>query len=107
MNKETRLQNEIRASVNDIAVTFRANVGLFFTKDGRPVSTGLPSGFCDLFGFRKSDGEIFFIEVKTKNGKPTKQQKNFISAMQAHGVRAGIARSVEDARRIIESDPAN
>lgn len=77
---------------------------MFYTKTGLPISTGLPKGFSDLFGFTKRDGKVFFIEVKTEKGRPTNEQKQFIKSMQSHGVRAGIARSVSDAREILLSD---
>lgn len=79
----------------------RANVGLFFTEDGRPIKTGLPKGFSDLFGHRQADCRAFYLEVKTATGRPTKEQLAFIAAMQKRGALAGIVRSVEDARRVL------
>lgn len=79
----------------------RANVGLFFTKDGRPVKTGLPTGFSDLFGHRLGDCRAFYLEVKTATGRPTEQQLAFIAAMKKRGALAGIVRSVQDARRVL------
>lgn len=76
----------------------RANVGLFFTADGRPVKTGLPKGFSDLFGHRKSDCRAFYLEVKTAKGKATAEQIAFLAAMKNRGAIAAIVRSVEDAR---------
>jgi hypothetical protein len=81
----------------------RANVGLFFTKDGRPVSTGLPAGFSDLFGHRREDSKAFYIEVKTPTGRIRPEQQRFIDAMRARGAIAGVARSVEDAVRLVDS----
>ena len=75
---------------------FRANVGLFFTKDGRPVRSGLPIGFSDLFGFRP-DGRIFFVEVKAERGRLRSEQTRFITAMQEAGAIACVARSVPEA----------
>ena len=102
--REIDLQNEIRLALNEIAVTFRANVGVFFTRDGRPVSTGLPKGFSDLFGFRKSDGRIFFLEIKTAAGRLSQDQKKFIAAMQQLGAIAGVARSVDQAIQIVSRE---
>lgn len=79
----------------------RANVGLFFTADGRPVKTGLPKGFSDLFGARAGDARFFALEVKTATGRPSPEQLAFIAAMQKRGALAGIVRSVEDARRVV------
>lgn len=98
---EHDIQNSIRNSTTDIAVLFRGNVGSGFTYDGRHFDTGLPKGFSDLFGFRKSDGRAVFIEVKTETGRVRPEQVNFIQKMQVYGALAGIARSVEDARKII------
>ena len=101
MTPEHSIQNDIRNSTADIAMLFRANVGSGITYDGRHFDTGLPKGFSDLFGFRYSDGRIVFIEVKGPNGKPTKEQTRFLERMREYGALAGIARSVDDARRII------
>lgn len=99
---EKDIQNAIRLGVNDLAVTFRANVGKLYTDDGRMIATGLPKGFPDLFGYRKSDGKIIFIEVKTAKGRLSESQEKFLQTVQKDGCIAGVARSVEDARRIIE-----
>lgn len=100
--KEIDVQNSIRLALNDIAVVFRANVGVFNTQDGRVVSTGLPKGFSDLFGFRKIDGRMFFIEVKSKNGKLKKEQMHFLKTMSAYGAITGVARSAKEAIEIVE-----
>jgi len=80
---------------------FRANVGLFFTADGRPVKTGLPIGFSDLFGHRAGDARAFYLEVKTPKGRPTDQQLAFIAAMQKRGAIAAVVRSVDEARQVL------
>ena len=102
--KEIDIQNQIRIELSQIAVTFRANVGVFFTKDGRPVSTGLPKGFSDLFGFRKSDGRVFFLEIKNEKGKLSKDQEFFLEAMKKLGAIAGVARSPDEALRIVREE---
>lgn len=101
MTPEHSIQNDIRNSTTDIAVLFRANVGQGLTYDGRHLDTGLPKGFSDLFGFRKSDGRAVFIEVKTPTGRIRPEQQNFINKMRLYGALAGVARSVQDARNII------
>lgn len=104
LNSEHNIQNSIRAGVADIALIFRANVGSGVTYDGRHFDTGLPKGFSDLFGFRIPDGRAFFIEVKSPTGRIRPEQQNFIEQMRSNGALAGIARSVEEARRIIMED---
>jgi hypothetical protein len=99
---ESDLMRSIMIALSaDGHAVFRANVGLFFTKDGRPVSTGLPVGFSDLFGFRAGDARAFFLEVKTPIGRATAEQRAFVDAMQRRGALAGVVRSVEDARGML------
>lgn len=83
---------------------FRANVGLFYTKDGRPQQTGLPVGFPDTFGARKDDGAFFGIEFKKPGGRLRPQQRVTLNALRARGIRAGVAFSIEDAIAIVECD---
>lgn len=90
--------------MNPHAIVFRANVGTFRTADGRTVSTGLPKGFSDLFGFRKSDGKVFFIEVKNGKGRVRPDQKHFIEMMRKNGAIAGVARSAEEAIELVTVD---
>ena len=74
---------------------FRTNIGLFFTRDGRPIRPGLPNGFPDLFGFR-SDLMPFFVEVKSAAGRLRPEQAAFLDAMRARGAIAVVARSADD-----------
>lgn len=101
MTTESLIQNQIRVAISQAGhMIFRANVGKVRTSDGRVFDTGLPKGFPDLFGFRP-DGRIFFIEVKNETGKVRPEQKIFIEQMRKRGALAGVARSVEDAMRIV------
>lgn len=99
---EQDIQNKIRAALSPYAVVFRANVGKVRTADGRYFDTGLPKGYSDLHGFRKSDGRMFFIEVKTPTGRLRPEQEKFIKTVKKNGAIAGVARSVDDAIKIIE-----
>ncbi len=101
MTEEHIIQNKIREALSPYAVIFRANVGSGVTYDGRHFSTGLPKGFSDLFGFRKSDGKAVFIEVKTPMGRVSSEQKNFIKRMKESGAIAGVCRSPEEAILLI------
>lgn len=98
---EHEIQNEIRVALAPYAVIFRVNVGKGYTPDGRFFDTGVPVGFSDLFGFRRSDGKAVFIEVKKPSGKPTESQIQFIESMKAYGAVAGIAHSADEAIKII------
>jgi len=101
MTEEHRIQNEIRAAVSPYCIIFRVNVGEGRTPDGRYFSTGVPKGFSDLFGVRRSDGRAVFIEVKTKSGRLSAEQKRFIEQMRKCGAVAGVCRSAEDAVNLI------
>lgn len=123
---EHAIQNDIRnALARPELRTFRANTGQAWTgsecirqpngdmliKNARPFSTGLPKGFPDLFGFRRHAitaediGKVvalfYSIEVKTPKGVISQEQQAFIDAATKCGARAGVARSVEDAERIV------
>lgn len=85
---------------------WRNNVGLFQTRDGRKVRTGLAVGSSDLIGFfpriitrtdlGKVVGVFFAVETKIKGRKPTQAQENFIKMVNNFGGRAGVVRSLED-----------
>lgn len=99
---EAGLMREIMLALSaDGHFVARANVGLFFTKDGRPIRTGLPLGFSDLFGLQAGTARAFFLEVKTSSGRVTGQQARFLYAMGERGAITGIVRSVDSARRLL------
>lgn len=100
--KEGDIMRSIMAALSaDGHFVARANVGLFYTRDGRPVRSGLPVGFSDLFGFRRGDARFFALEVKTATGRVSPEQAAFIAAMQKRGALAGVVLSVEDARAVV------
>lgn len=101
MTPEHIIQNHIREALSPYAIIFRANVGKVKTPDGRYFDTGLPTGFPDLFGFRKSDGKMIFIEVKAPHGRLSKLQQWFLDNTQRFPVIVGVCRSADDALRLI------
>lgn len=125
MSKEHSLQNEIRNELAGECLLFRANVGKAWTgdkfiklpngdmliKNPRPFHTGLPPGFSDLFGLVKevitpdmvgqAIGVFFAPEVKTATGRLSELQGNFLKAVNDNGGRAGVVRSVNDARALM------
>jgi hypothetical protein len=111
--RESDIQNAIRLALNPYGTFFRINVGTGWTgestrmsdgtviiKNARPFSTGVPPGFSDLFGIATGPVPVF-LEVKTETGRVRPEQENFINVMRGLGCRAGIARSPEDAIRIV------
>ena len=115
-NSETTLQQQIRLALGqrpDLRL-FRNQVGqLPDPRSGRWVQFGLAKGSSDLIGFKTVEitpemvGEkvaVFCsIEVKTPVGRPTKQQQNWLTAVQNAGGIVGIASSVKDAIKIIST----
>jgi hypothetical protein len=64
-----------------------------------PVRLG-PTGYPDLSGW--SAGAIYTaMEVKYGKDRVRTEQQSFIDLVLSAGGRAGVARSVEDARRIV------
>ena len=64
--------------------------------------SGLPVGHPDLYGFRKKDGKVFYIEVKTASGVISEKQKKFHEMLHKNGIIHGVARNVEDALKIVK-----
>ena len=125
---EHDIQNKIRLAISEsrLATCFRANVGEAWTgqevrrnQDGsitisrpRRFQTGLPNGFSDLLcvvpAIITADmvgatiGRAGFVEIKTERGRVSPAQKNFLEQMAALGALAGVARTPEDAIKILQ-----
>lgn len=98
---EHDFQNYVRKELTKLGyITFRVNVGKVKMWDGRYFDTGLPKGFSDLMILK--DGKLNFAELKAENGKPSKEQLNFINQMIKNGFNAGIARNLDDIFKIIK-----
>lgn len=95
-------KNIIEMLSSNRCTVFRGNVGKVRTPDGRFFNTGLPNGFPDLFGWRWSDGKMFFIEVKAPHGTIRTDQIAFHADLMHHKVIHGIARSTDDALKIVK-----
>lgn len=108
---ELAVQNAIRMEHGaGPARLWRNNTGALKDATGRLVRYGLCPGSSDLIGLRtriitEADlghrfAQFVAIEVKDR-GRLTEQQQAFIAMVQQAGGMAGVARSVEDARRIL------
>lgn len=83
--------------------------------DPRPLHAGLCKGSSDIIGWRsvvitpdmvgQRVATFVALEVKSQGGRLTSEQRNFLVAIDDHGGLAGIARSVEDARRVLFRGP--
>jgi hypothetical protein len=117
MNAETDLQQRIRLALgtqHDLRL-FRNQVGqLPDPRTGRPVQFGLARGSADLIGWRtvtitpdmvgQRVAVFTSIEVKTTTGRLTPAQHNWLGVVRGAGGIAGVARSVEDALRIMTAE---
>lgn len=101
---EHDIQNAVRLKLSELGyAVFRINTGKFKLADGRWFDVGVPKGFSDLVAIR--DGRVYFLEVKTANGKASTEQLNFIAVMRdRYGCTAGIVRSVDDAVKLVEGN---
>ena len=122
---EHDIQNKTRLEISKYGKFFRANVGEAWTgpeiikTEGGGIyipkahrfNSGLPNGFSDLFGvvsvfitpemLGQTIGVAAFLEIKTARGRVSPDQENFLAVMKAAGCLAGVARSAEQAVKII------
>ncbi|USQ67934.1 VRR-NUC domain-containing protein [Companilactobacillus allii] len=102
---EHAIQNEIQVAISkDHCRIFRANVGTVSLPNGGYFKTGLPPGYPDLHGYKQSNGKMFYIEVKNATGRPREDQIKFHKKLMADHIIHGIARSPEDALKIINDE---
>lgn len=110
---ERNIQQEIRLELSKYGIVLRLNSGKAYggkrvwdPRRGEYILTDLhtialcPKGTSDLVFFG-NDGKTAFIECKDLKGKAREDQERFIEIMKSYGYRAGVARSVEDALKII------
>ena len=97
---EKKIMDEVALAWSErgLGRLFRANVGVYQTRDGRMIRIGVP-GFSDLHGFTMLDGNpvATYFEVKTGRLTATHQQIAFLNSMKEHGCLAGVIRSLADA----------
>lgn len=105
---ESRIQSEILLAVSKEGHRlFRANAGRI--KDERTGSwiKLFPKGFPDTCGWHKDTGQFIAIEVKNEKGKLSEHQIKFKEFAQTQPILYGVARSAEDALKIINGCEVN
>ena len=98
---ESQLLNAIIRVLYPYCTLHRVNVGRVRTPDERYFSTGVPTGYPDLSGYRKSDGKAVYIECKVKPNKPTPKQLEFITKAKESSCLAAVCYSPEDALSLV------
>lgn len=115
VESEQKIQQEIRLAISSPSVKmFRNNTGSLKDENGRRVSFGLCVGSSDLIGavskvitqedIGKTVAVFTAIEIKSAKGRVSVPQQNFIRMVKKIGGIAGVARSVDDAKKMLESD---
>jgi hypothetical protein len=104
-SKESTLENEILTTLNS------SNLGFFWknpssgffdgTRWRKHASPFAINGTPDILGILKG-GRFAAIEVKTKTGVVSDAQEKFIAKAQRLGACVGVARSAEEALRIMQ-----
>lgn len=107
MNPETKIQNDIRVALSAHGcLMIRTNTGTVKTVDGRMFTAGPPNGWPDLSGYRKADGRMILVEVKTAKGRLRDDQKHMAKIFsKTPGLIYGVCRSAEDAIKLVDSVP--
>jgi hypothetical protein len=125
---ETDIQRRIQIALSwRDARMFRNNVGEawlgrnFTIRDGKlidgkahRVAYGLAPGSSDLIGLRSVPvtpqmvgmhvAVFCAVEVKSEKGRSSQEQDSFLEMVQSLGGMSGIARSVEEAKKIVTPD---
>ena len=113
--REHGIQDLIRLELSKHGLVFRTNAGSAW--GGKYVNIPpygnvvikprkielMPKGFSDLL-FVGTDGRVAFIECKDDKGTLRPEQERFLKLMRSYGHRAGVARSVEEALKIINGN---
>ena len=106
---ESAIQKEVRLEASRLGLTmFRNNTGMAYSREGTPIKYGLCKGSSDLVGWEsvvitpdmvgQTVAVFTAIEVKTPKGRPTKEQKRFIAAVNKAGGIGYVARCAEDVK---------
>jgi len=82
--------------IGDAEVTHHAGGISVYIPHARPLHAGLVVGGSDLIGWN-SQGRFTALEVKSKTGRLSTEQRNFIDAVRSSGGIAACVRSVEEA----------
>jgi hypothetical protein len=77
----------------------RNEVGLFYTRDGRPVRIGSP-GSPDLVA--SVSGVWLGLELKSETGRVSEDQARWHEAARQRGALVEVVRTVDEARTAIE-----
>ena len=98
---EKQIENAILsylATIPTIKVWKNQTVGIFdpVKKVYRKTSKHSLKGVADIIGHQIGSGRSIYIEVKSKTGRLSKEQKTFLTEAKEAGCIAFVARSLDD-----------
>jgi len=101
---ESEIQSAIHRALNSRPDTrvFRNHCGRVQDAQGRWHTFGLMRGSADLIGWCR--GRFLSVEVKTPTGRVSSEQQNWMQRVNEHGGIAFVARSAEEAIRLLENN---
>ena len=111
MNEEYNLQKAVCKYLDLKNVLYCGSMGgqyqKFHSQRNKAKATGYKSGFPDLFIYEisKIEDKIYAglaIELKTKKGRPTQNQIEWINKLQERGYYACICKGLNEALEIID-----
>ena len=83
----------------NVALYGRFNSGAHYEGE-RYIQSNSIRGCADILGMTQG-GQFFAIEVKSAKGRLSQHQDDFLAKVLSGGGLAGVARSVDDARRVL------
>ncbi|MFT8753274.1 MAG: VRR-NUC domain-containing protein [Oenococcus oeni] len=100
---EHSIQDDVRVALSKYGYfVIRTAAGNVEMARGGYFNPGMPNGWPDLTGINLIDHTIFLIEMKSPTGKPRDDQIRLHKFFKKHGICHGIARSPEDAIKIVQ-----
>ena len=114
---EHEIQQLIRLACGHGAVRlWRNNTGALLDQQARFVRFGLCKGSSDLIGLRALEitpelvgqrlAQFVALEIKAAHGVVSPEQRAFLRLVQELGGVAGVSRSIEQARAVLDLGPA-
>jgi hypothetical protein len=82
-------------------IAWRNQSGAVITASGSFIRMSR-MGVSDIIAVQPRTGKVCCMECKTKTGRLTPYQKEFIDDVKAAGGIAGVVRSVEDAEKLLD-----
>jgi hypothetical protein len=104
MTPEQKIQYEVRLALGrEPDLELNVNIqGVFCDSRGIPRHVGLSNGAPDLIGILGPAGRLFALEVKSENGRLSKDQFLCIARWKKLGAFVAVVRSADEARAALQ-----